>query len=185
MSGSVGHLRPTIVATTTGACTCTSTLRNSTPAERATAPTVFSCVASRKCVSHSQLAGSTLRQPLPYLPTAGSRNSTARRRLKEKIIQKRDSLLNKIFPRRADKNREQETRSNPCGSKSRAGRSHPRRRPATARCLFPASLAPTRIISAQPTANGSARFPTPAVARGAFHPSPAGISSRFCSPQNE
>ena len=36
-----------------------------------------------------------------------------------------------------------------CGSRSRAGRSHPRRRPATRRCSFPATLAPTCSSPAQ------------------------------------
>ncbi len=33
-----------------------------------------------------------------------------------------------------------------CGSQNRPGRSHPRRRPATSRGSFPATLAPTRVI---------------------------------------
>ncbi len=46
-AGSAGRPRPTIRATTTGVCTCTSTRRYSTPAARRTGPTVNSCVASR------------------------------------------------------------------------------------------------------------------------------------------
>ncbi len=64
-------------------------------------------------------------------------------------------------------------RSKSCGSQSRAGRSHPRRRPATRRSSFPASLAPARSCLSQPTTtyiaqvlaySSSARLPRAAIA---------------------
>ena len=45
-----------------------------------------------------------------------------------------------------------------CGSQSRAGRSHPRRRPATSRCSFPATLAPTLKSTFPIHRSHSARF---------------------------
>ncbi len=140
---------------------CFSTCRGSIPAARTTVSTVFSCVASRnkRCVSHSQMAGSTpIGQPLPH-PQIGltqpiahrghagpgrpeaSRSSTARRRLKREIVKMHTCVLTG-FP----KARRQTPK--PCDPQGRAGRSHPRRRPATRRSSFPASLAPARSYSA-------------------------------------